>query len=190
MKFAKIENDVVVNIVVATDEFAQANGLTEVNDNVGIGWVIENGQPVEPVIVETLDEKRARALQMLADYGQSILRQGYTHNFGTIEEPNFQVLQLRAPTAQNDDEKNWSSALGAYTAAVVAGQGEVMGATIRVESNAEIVLSFADGMGLLMSMFAWAANNYKTTWQKKDAINAASTEAELDALIADIPNGW
>ncbi|MCZ4272463.1 hypothetical protein [Maritalea porphyrae] len=190
MKFAKIEDDAVVNIVVATNEFAQANGLVSVNDDVAIGWAIENGIPVAPVVVETLEDMRTRALLSLADYGQSKRRQGYRHNFGTTETPNWQVLQLREPTPQNDDEKNWSAALGAYTSAVVAGHGAVQGVTLRTESNAAIVMSYAEGMGVLTSMFAWVAQVYNTTWGKKDAIIAAATKAEIQSLIDDIPNGW
>ena len=48
MKYAIIENSVVVNIAIADPEYAQEQGWVELTGNAGIGWFYVNGQFIEP----------------------------------------------------------------------------------------------------------------------------------------------
>jgi hypothetical protein len=48
MRYAIIENNKVVNIVLATPEFAQEQGWLECPDGVDIGWDFDGGTPIPP----------------------------------------------------------------------------------------------------------------------------------------------
>jgi hypothetical protein len=48
MKFAIIENGIVINIALADPEYAESQGWIEVNGNAGIGWLYVDGKFVEP----------------------------------------------------------------------------------------------------------------------------------------------
>lgn len=51
MRYAIIEDGVVVNFAVATPEFAASNGWIECPDTVDIGWTFDGaGEPVSPPI--------------------------------------------------------------------------------------------------------------------------------------------
>jgi hypothetical protein len=140
----------------------------------------------QPTKAERKEALKAR----VRAHGMAIRRGGFEVNFGTDEQPNIQVLQLRDATPENDDEKNWMASLSAYTAAVIGGAGEVQGAKFRPESNATIVVSYAQAMAVLTGLFDWVASLVQTVWSKCDEIDGAQTHAELDVLEADIESGW
>jgi hypothetical protein len=48
MKYAIIENNKVVNIAVATPEYAAQQGWVELPQGVGIGWSFDGGTPIPP----------------------------------------------------------------------------------------------------------------------------------------------
>lgn len=53
MQYAKVVDDTVINIIVATPEAAASLGYTEVPDGVGVGYTLVDGQwtaPAAPVI--------------------------------------------------------------------------------------------------------------------------------------------
>ncbi len=66
--YAVIENDLVVNSVVANDDYAAEQGWILLPDGVGIGWTFANGQFVDnrpahepvPVIQPTKEELLAQ----------------------------------------------------------------------------------------------------------------------------------
>ncbi|WP_173087394.1 hypothetical protein [Devosia sp. 1635] len=164
---------------------------------------ISTGQTVQRVnglvkFVHTLKDKpqptkaeRKEALKArVRAHGMTIRRGGFEVNFGTDEQPNIQVLQLRDATPENDDEKNWMASLSAYTAAVIGGAGDVHGAKFRPESNATIMVTYGQGMAVLTGLFDWVASLVQTVWEKCDQIDGADTHAELDALEAEIEQGW
>lgn len=47
MAYAIIENDIVINVVEAEEEFALANGWIELTDGAGIGWSYTNGEFID-----------------------------------------------------------------------------------------------------------------------------------------------
>lgn len=114
--------------------------------------------------------------------GDGILTAGFPHDFGD----GVQHLQLR----NNTDRTNWLTSQAAYQAQVGAGQGGVAGAHFRTAENNVVTMTFLDGYMLLLSMAAWGAALYAVSWAKQDAIDAATTEAELDAIEADLEVGW
>ena len=48
MKYAVVENQTVVNVVVSDPAFAQSQGWIEIFNNAGIGWSYIDGQFIEP----------------------------------------------------------------------------------------------------------------------------------------------
>ena len=63
-RYAIIENNLVVNNVVASEEFAAEQKWILASDDVGIGWSLVNGEwiapPPPPVIIPTLTMRQAR----------------------------------------------------------------------------------------------------------------------------------
>jgi hypothetical protein len=58
MRYAIIENNKVVNIVLATPEFAQEQGWVECPENVNIGWDYNDGAATPPVIVQEVSQNQ------------------------------------------------------------------------------------------------------------------------------------
>ncbi len=57
MKYAIVENGIVVNAVVASSEFAQQQGWIELKDNAAIGWSYDGSNFAPPEVkTKTLDE--------------------------------------------------------------------------------------------------------------------------------------
>src|SRR5215217_3228911 len=111
----------------------------------------------------TLAERRPALKDKVKAFGATLLNAGYHHDFGSaIGE---QVLQLRDGT---DDARNWLASQGAYTAAVMLGQGAVEEAKIRTEANETITMSYQDGLAVLLTMQAWASSLFQTSWAKQD----------------------
>jgi hypothetical protein len=140
----------------------------------------------QPTIAERKEDLKTR----VRAHGMAIRRGGFEVNFGTDDAPNLQVLQLRDATPENDDEKNWMASLSAYTAAVIAGAGDVQGAKFRPESNDTLMVSYAQAMGILTGLFDWVASLVQTVWWKCDQIDGAHTHAALDALEGTIGQDW
>lgn len=52
MQYGKIENGIVVNVIVADEEFAKEHGFVLIPQNAGIGWTYSNGvfeAPPQPI---------------------------------------------------------------------------------------------------------------------------------------------
>jgi hypothetical protein len=65
MKYAIIENGTVINIAVASPEFAAQQGWIECPEGVGIGWTFDGDTPVPPVpqpvpVPASVDNAQAR----------------------------------------------------------------------------------------------------------------------------------
>ncbi|MDF2797504.1 MAG: hypothetical protein K0R85_248 [Devosia sp.] len=158
--------------------------LEKVGDTVR--WV----QPLKNAPQLTKAERKEALKARVRAHGMAIRRGGFEVNFGTDEQPRIEVLQLRDATPENDDEKNWMASLSAYTAAVIGGAGDAQGAKFRPESNATIMVSYAQGMAILTGLFNWVASLVQTVWEKCDHIDGAGTHLQLDALEAQIEQGW
>lgn len=132
----------------------------------------------------TLEERKERMRRAVAAELDKRLTAGYSHNFGG--EIGVKILQTR----NIDDRTNWMTSQASYSAAVAAGPevAAVMGANFRTEDNVNIVLSYADGLNVLLAMAAWGAALYARSWELKDTITAAADDAALDAI--DITSGW
>jgi hypothetical protein len=169
---------------VPNDKVSTGQAVQRVNGKVKFVHVTKN-KP-QPTIAERKEDLKTR----VRAHGMTIRRGGFEVNFGTDEAPNLQVLQLRDATPENDDEKNWMASLSAYTAAVIAGAGEVQGAKFRPESNATIMVTYAQAMGVLTGLFDWVASLVQTVWAKCDQIDGAPTHAALDALEGTIEQDW
>lgn len=58
MRYAVIENNKVVNIVLATPAFAQEQGWVECPENVNIGWDYSDGTATPPVAVQAVPQEQ------------------------------------------------------------------------------------------------------------------------------------
>jgi hypothetical protein len=161
------------------------------------GTVVQlvNGNPkfvniLVDIPVPTIEQRREIIKEQIKAQGLAVRRGGFKWNFGTPESPNVQVLQLRAPTPDNDDEKNWGISLSGYTVMVMLGLGSQPGAKFRTEANQTFTVTYQDGLNILLSMQGWASGLFNVSWAKQEAADAANTHAELDAVLADLPNGW
>lgn len=49
LNYAIIENELVINTVIADEQYAQSQGWVLLTNNAGIGWSYKNGQFIEPL---------------------------------------------------------------------------------------------------------------------------------------------
>ena len=94
------------------------------------------------------------------------------------------VLQVR----NNEDRTNWLTSQASYSAMVAMGQGAVEGAKFRDRSDITHVITYAEGLTVLLQMAAWGAGLMGNSWALKDQIEAATTLAGVAAV--DIEAGW
>jgi hypothetical protein len=76
MKYAIIENGIVINIAVASPEFAAQKGWIECPEGVGIGWTFDGaGVPIEPApdLEELASIARAQRDKLLAESDVMVL---------------------------------------------------------------------------------------------------------------------
>ena len=129
----------------------------------------------------TLDMRKADKITAINAKLNEVLTGGYTVQSGAMAG---KVLQTR----NVEDRTNWLVSQASYSAAVAAGQGAVEGAKFRTADNVSFVVSYADGLAVLLAMAAWGAACMDHSWALKDAIAAAEDAASL-AMI-DIEQGW
>lgn len=103
------------------------------------------------------------------------LRQGYSPAAGPLAG---ETLQLR----DEDDKSNWLTSQGTYTAMVAAGYGATPNAHFRTASNRVVTMTYADGLNQLLGMAAWGAAVLGVSWSLKDAVDAATTPEEVEAV--------
>jgi len=48
MGYAEVKDQTIINLVVSDPEYAALRGWVEVADSVGMGWVFQNGEWVNP----------------------------------------------------------------------------------------------------------------------------------------------
>lgn len=107
---------------------------------------------------------------------------GFPWDFGGDIGVNH--LQVR----NNDDRTNWLTIHGACVAALMGGQGDVLGVEIRTLENNTAIMTFMQAFNMLNAMTAWGQTIYTPAWKAKDAIRATTTQEELDSI--DIPSYW
>ncbi len=129
----------------------------------------------------TLTDLKARLADQTQARCDALLTGGYRPPTGPLAG---QTLQLR----NNLDRTNWLTSQAAYGAAVAAGAGAVSGATFRTAENITTVMTYAEGLVVLLDMAAWGASVYAACWAIKDAIAGAADIAALEAV--DLETGW
>lgn len=90
--------------------------------------------------------------------------------------------------ARQEDQNNWNTSFGVYTVAVSRGAAAVSGASFRTAANQNVTLTYEEGLGVLVDMAAWGGAVFANSWALKNAVAAATTQAELDAI--DPSQGW
>lgn len=133
------------------------------------------------VAARPLADRKAELLAAVNHKRDQLLAGGYSHDFGAL---GVHVLQTRGA----DDRINWLTSQAAYQAAVAAGAGAVEDAEFRTVENVRFVLSYADGLAVLLAMAAWGKAIFGHSWDLKDAIAQAVDHDDLDAI--DIAAGW
>lgn len=152
--------------------------MTAVNMNCATGE-IEEYEPDPPTLAERKDAMKsainARRDQAFAD--------GFTVS-GTGTDLDGHTLQTRG----EEDKINWLTSQAAYSAAVAGGAGDVVDATFRTLSNDTVVMTYGEGLAVLLAMAAWGKTIMGNSWTLKDAVAAAEDNDALDLI--DIEAGW
>tara|TARA_R110000782_G_scaffold167129_10_gene259377 strand:+ start:13750 stop:14310 length:561 start_codon:yes stop_codon:yes gene_type:complete len=141
--------------------------------------ITADGQALD-LRVPPLDEAKAIKAGLVSAETAGRLLGGYTPQTGPLAGERLQTRE--------SDQLKWLTSHAAYSTAVAAGQGAVMGADFRPQSNNTITVTYADGLQILLDMAAWGKAIMNHSWSLKDAIAASSDQAELDAI--DITTGW
>lgn len=131
----------------------------------------------------TLTERKSALLAAIDARRDQAFADGFTVA-GTGTALDGQTLQTRS----DEDKINWLTSQAAYSAAVAEGAGDVVDATFRTMSNATVVLTYSEGLGVLLAMAAWGKVIMGNSWTLKDVILAAEDHTALDVI--DIGAGW
>lgn len=91
-------------------------------------------------------------------------------------------------TATERDRTNYLGSAQEYALQVQMGNGAEMGASIRTSDNTVVSMSFNDGLALMRLIGIHMGLITRHSWTLKDALDAATTQEELDAI--DITTGW
>lgn len=135
-------------------------------------------EAVEVDLAWTRAAKRAETMVKL----DQVFAAGFSYDFGGPH--GVQTLQTR----DIEDRTNWLISQAAYMQAVGAGMGALPGANFRTLTNDTVTVTFLKGLEVLNAMSEWGAAAMARSWALKDAIAAASSVAELEAL--DVNAGW
>lgn len=131
----------------------------------------------------TLAERKAAMKQAIDATRDALFSAGFTVA-GTGTSLDGKVLQTRDVV----DRTNWLTSQASYSTAVAGGFGDVVGATFRTADNVTVILTYAQGLNVLLAMAGWGAAVMGNSWALKDAVDAAEDEEALDAI--DIGAGW
>lgn len=131
----------------------------------------------------TLFERKAAMKSAIDVLRDQAFADGFTV-VGTGTDLDGHTLQTR----DEDDKINWLTSQAAYSAAAAGGAGDVVDATFRTMSNDTVVLTYSEGLAVLLAMAAWGKTIMGNSWTLKDAVDAAEDHAALDAI--DIGAGW
>lgn len=94
------------------------------------------------------------------------------------------LLQTATPANISDWSLSWTK----YHLLVAAGQGSVQSALFRDADNVSTEITYADGAAVLDAMLAWGEAMRRHLWGLKDAIDAAESAMDLDAI--DLAAPW
>lgn len=158
----------------------EASAFTRVvpADPVEVEGVWTQQWAIEPL---PLEEAKAMLRARIDARRDQCFADGFTPASGPLAG---KTLQTRGA----EDRTNWLTSQAAYSAAVAAGAGAVEDAAFRTADNETIVLSYADGLGVLLAMAGWGKAVMGNSWSLKDAVDAAEDVATLGAI--DTEAGW
>lgn len=144
------------------------------------------GEETAPPIIRelpapSLNEAKAALSAAIDARRDQCFADGFTPASGPLAGKTLQTRDV-------EDRTNWLTSQAAYSAAVASGAGAVEDAAFRTADNETIVLSYADGLGVLLAMAGWGKVIMGTSWALKDAVDAAMDIGALEAI--DIEAGW
>jgi hypothetical protein len=142
-------------------------------------------------VQDLIDNYPVRYLAKRLPEAKALIEQRAAHEFSLGFSPSEGPLAgHRLQVRDNEDRTNWLASSVAYAAAVAAGMGDQPGAVFRTMDNQTVVCTFAEGNAALLEMHQWGSAIMHRAWQLKDAALAASDIHELDAVLAELGNGW
>lgn len=127
---------------------------------------------------------REAKLAALDERFAAVMAAGAPHDFGTLEDPDPQTLQV----ATEANRVDWLVFDSAAQKAIALGAGDQpCTPPLRTTSNANRSVTWAEGSAIVAQMTVWGMQQRARYWAVKDAI-AAAAEDELDAI--DVDEGW
>lgn len=150
-------------------------------DEVGPSWTHDGEAFIAPPSPPEPDPKALKSAAVTTKR-EAVFAAGFSPSTGPLAGHTLQV--------RNEADKiNWLTSATSYSAAVAAGAGAVSGATFRTMANDTVVVTYAQGLTVIVQdMAAWGQAIMARSWALKDLIDAAADQAELDAI--DIETGW
>lgn len=96
-------------------------------------------------------------------------------------------LQIRG----TEDQANWLTLQNTASAYIAMGYGDDAVLGLRTEENVTVPVTANQVMPILLAMAGFGGNTKARAWAIKDAINAATTEAGVAAVLAaELDTGW
>lgn len=102
-RYAQIVDGVVANVVLAEAEFAQAQQLAQVDENVGVGWVVAGGSfaPPPPSVPAAITMRQARLVLLGAGLLEAVdSAVAQAGGAAQIEWEYAQEVQRQSPLVQ------------------------------------------------------------------------------------------
>ena len=103
---------------------------------------------------------------------------------GTTEPAGVRTLQLRTAF----DRSQWSAVAQAAQSYIAQGQPNEPMRPLRTLDDARVTVTAGEAFAAMMALQTWAGATLEHSWDLKDAIESASTHADLDVI--DIQANW
>lgn len=166
----------------------EPEGYDPLSHNLKVTYVI-SGETVLPnyEFVEKTTEDVALLVQAfqadkqrkIADKYAEVISVGMPHNFGTTEAPLWETLQCRNEL----DRTNWLGLKDMCRDAIALGAGDTLiPSALRCTSNRMYQITFSAAKQLMTDIMMWAAWHQAVSWELKDAVDAATSVAQVNAV--------
>lgn len=137
------------------------------------------------MLAENSPWREGKLAQLETRYARFLADGFYVGRFPGPKGSTREALQCRDPT----DQIRWLGLLLKCQAAIARGGGESpIDPPIRCTSNREYAVSHAVAARKMMALMDAYGAGLKNLWRLKDAIRAAKTHDELNAI--DLDEGW
>ena len=143
----------------------------------------DNGAPREVNQLEPIPllMRKGQKLAQLEVAYNAALAVGYPKAFGGVAE----TLQCR----NDHDRTNWLGLIEKCKVVMGQGGGELpIDPPLRCTSNRKYAVTHAEAYVIMLEILNWVAGVMAVNWTYKDDIEAAATNAELDAINVEL--GW